>query len=631
MTNHKNPKRAKGFATTAVATFTAAAILAGSAGLASAADDTANLTQAEYAALTPEIDSAVHGKMTGTITNISIPDAAAAQNLKNQGFNIDFPKSVEASNAANTDNGYPVAVLNVTTDEVVFNATSPLASKIDLTGGGEPYYAKGLNFAIGDSTHHSYNFQAKADSPVPNFTAGEMINPWTSLKGQVSEGLYGADNYQLANVFPSSSVTDGGVANDLNGNTDSANSSYTQTWIADRFAGSAQRDADLSLDGAQRAAFASGLSSCVTAVQTSCGVWITPTASGLVTIDDAGTQTQGTVAIGESVWVEIKSTLAAQAPVHTESNPFVAESGDKVYFAPINGGTQVLDAAGEYNILNPSVAIKPWMYAAESELAVGWNSPRLEYLQSSYDGANFRIPVRATSPFMTENFTSTQTEGVNADNQIVTLTSTNDGLADSWTYNGSALVVGQTITINGTDGVGGTDLIAEATVVEASKGKLVLSFVISKPGTTFPFSAASIGTSNGAFARAASLSLTPNYEMKVIKADLPVEVPEIPVETPETPVVPEIPVETPETPVVPEIPADVPDSSTEETVIPDDAATDELVIDDLGESDAKATPLADTGANDSIILWSLAGLFALVAGGCAVMRARLMGNSSATQ
>lgn len=625
MTNHKNAKRSKKIMKAATASGLALIIAGSGASMALAADGTTdttpNLTAAENASLTAEYNAAVNGRMTGSIKNISIPDANQAAELKALGFNIDLPGSIAASNALNAtnNNDYPLAALKLTLDEAAFKANSPLASKIDLAGTPGSDYNKGLDLALGDGTHYAFNFQKKEDAVVPNLPVGAINRPWMFLTGQPS-GQLGANTYELTHIFPSSSVTDGGVANDLNGNTDSAHSVFTLSSIVDRFADSAQRQADLTLGGAQRGVFSSGLSTCVSAVQSSCGVWVTPVGSGLVTVDSNGTQKEETMAVAAPVWIQIDSDVAAQAPVHTEANPFVAASGDKVYFAPINKGGNALDDSGDHNILNPSVAIKPWQFAGEFTQIVDGSNPSLDILKASYDGANFTIPVTASSPLVDDAFTVSQTQGTGVNNQILTLTSTNDRLGSSWVYDSGVLVAGQKISVEGADETGSASVIATATVVEASKGKLVLSFDLNKPNTTFPFTAAALGTGAVAMGQGASVTVAPAYEMKVIKGTPVVPVPS---ETPVTPVVPtpsETP--TPTTPVPSETPT--PEVTTSTVAIPDEAATDGFQMDDLAETGAKGVSLAVTLAQ-----WAFGLGVAMLAGaGILKVRARRLAKAS---
>jgi hypothetical protein len=312
------------------------------------------------------------------------------------------------------------------------------------------------------------------------------------------------------------------------------------------------------------------------------------------------------MAIGGPVKITVKSTLAAAVPTHTDANPYVDENGNKVYFKAKNEGTEPVitstDVNGvssqSYNLLNPSVALKPWEHLNDANRQAGWNNPEISDLY--VDGST--IVQQTSSSFAGTEFVSTVTDGANG-TKVVTVTSDNAELGNNWQYQGNVLTVGQKLPV-------GT--LGEATVVEASKGKLVLSYTLNAPGVDFKFTSATIGTQVGYVGYATQELTLPGYEMVVVPGEAPV-VP-VPSETPVVPVPSETP--TPTTPVPSETPT--PEVTTSTTVIPDEAATDDFQMDDLAETGAKGVPFVVTLAQ-----WAYAlGAVMLAGAGILEVKAR---------
>jgi hypothetical protein len=594
MSNHKIAKRAL----KAGGSLSLAVTIAFSGAAMSFAADAPALTPAEQATMQAEYDASTQGKMSGEVISIDISDADEAM-LNADGIDIDEVKSAVSTNVFNASNDtYPQALLEASFDEAAFTANSEIGSKV-----ANPR----LDIVIGDNNFTASNITPKDAAPVPNLPKGKLFNPWVGLRATEGESLPGA--FTLAGIMPGTSWSNGGVADDLNGKADSEKSVYTQTWISDRFAQTPQRQADTSLGGTQRNALSSGLLNC-TAVEATCGVWATAVVAGDFTIDADGNTQEATTAISDPFFIKVKTTVAAQTPTHTEANPFVSESGAKVYFKPVNEGAEPVitetNSAGvstqKYNVLNPSVALKPWKYVGDVNLEAGWNNPEITdaYATDNADGTS-RINFALGSSFAGSEFVGTVTDGANASTKTVTIANDHAELGDNWQYQGKVLVAGNKIVV-GTAG--------EATVVSASKGELVLSFVSTAPDATFAFKSATVGSQVGFVGHGTHEWLLPAYEMVVIPgAPVPTETP-TPTPTPEVPVPSETPVPE-ETPTPTETPVVIPDdSTTNEVVIPDDAGTSEMAADDL----------ANTGAQGNLILWMLAGVSLIVTGGLAIAR-----------
>jgi hypothetical protein len=601
VTNHKNSPRSKKLMKAATATGIAL-MLAGSGAIAASAADAPPVNTAPIQA---EIDAATKGAMTGKIISIDVQDDQEAF-LASIGIVIDENGSVAVSNERNAidPSATPYALLMASFNEANFTANSEFGSKVSNPR---------LGLVSGDNSFTAANVLPAAATPVPNNPIGALFNPWNELRN--SEGSLAPGALTLASVMPGASWTNGGVANDLNGNTESNVSTMTQSWTLDGFAPTAQRQADLSQNGTQRADLGSGLLDCSNGAD--CIVKVTPVVSGDVAIDENGNTQQGTMAIGGPITIHVKSTLAAAVPTHTEANPYVDENGNKVYFKAKNEGTAPVitstDVNGvssqSYNLLNPSVAIKPWKFLNDANREAGWNNPEISDLY--VDGNT--IVQQTSSSFAGTEFVSNVTDGANG-TKTVTVTSDNAELGDNWQYQGNVLTVGQKIAV-------GT--LGEATVGEATKGKLVLSYTLNAPDVSFKFTSATIGTQVGYVGYGIQEVTLPGYEMVVVPGEAPVT-PVVPVPS-ETPV--PTPSETPTPTVTPTIPAPVvptPEVTTSTVVIPDEAATDGFQMDDLAETGAKATSVWATMG-----VWALGAGVALLAGlGIMELRARRLAEDS---
>lgn len=381
----------------------------GSPAMATTATGNLDLTNFERQTLNDV--QAASERMAGQVS-ISIPNADARAKAESLGYIIDLNASNAATNAT-VASGNPSLQLALSFDEARFNANS--GHTIDMSADGNAnadggWYQHGLAFANGDEDDYQLNISTQTAFPAPQFPAG-VFNPWVTLgdKSDPNQPANGFNaetgTYETASLFPSSSYTDGGVPNNLNGET-SAESIFTQTWMLDSFASTEQRSADASLGGAQRAGFDGTFSDCINETAGKCGVWLTPIASGLITNAD-GSTSQGSVQIMESIWVEVTTTVTAQAPEYTEANPFVAESGDKVFFSPINGAAEGVvvtktandgSTSDEHNLLHPESPIAPWYFDETDANADLYLS--LDYLDINDNGSDgFNFVTNYSSPF----------------------------------------------------------------------------------------------------------------------------------------------------------------------------------------------------------------------------------------
>ncbi|TQJ35761.1 LPXTG cell wall anchor domain-containing protein [Arthrobacter sp. SLBN-122] len=405
----------------------AVSILAGTAGIANAAmwDDSRQIPNIAGVTLSPEAAAKFETKYVGQVPQIKY-DAVKDAALRKAGIKIAYAASNKATAERNTGN------VNF---EIVLVLEEPL----------DPEYIKAQHESTKNLINDGmFRYGPFAEVMNWNITTEENIDAGGLVAGEVdpSGGAFGAVNVMLFNpVFgtgidpmggieklpqgevaswanPTSTIVSGGVAGDLQGG--SANEAHAkQTLVLDDKLPTAERQADISLDGKQRSV-TEGTVSCAI-VGTKCGIMLqgkfAGTGDGTVHLEDGTTfpsmdafnkaKAEGkipegmsysvddqhrTVATTDPIFLEVETTLHAERPsVVGKENAVTAENGATVWLSPISKAEEIgqflNDGTSNYarnfwNLANPVI---PNVERAGQTAAVD--------LVASAEDNNFRIKV----------------------------------------------------------------------------------------------------------------------------------------------------------------------------------------------------------------------------------------------